>query len=230
MKKLTFALPLLFLSSTALAEPAPAPVTTPASPSAAVYEPVDAASSPAATPAADEPATLVGSHGFLKHSGWYLAPSVGATTLDGNLSSLVGLNGAWLINRQFGIGGTASIFGWDRTQIDYPRPNTRVDGGYGGLLLQYIIASDKLVHGSIETTLGAGVLCGVDGTNRHDCDTPIKFFVFEPVANVELNITSFMRLGVGAGYRFAPLYDQETTYKPELSGFVTRTSLKFGQF
>jgi len=151
VKKLTFALPLLFVSSTALAEPTAA--TLAASPSAPVYEPTEAAPSPLPTPAADEPATLAGSHGYIKHNGWYVAPSFGGTTLDGHYSSLVGLHGSWLINRQFGIGLTANAFGWDRTRIDSPQPNTRVDGGYGGLLLQYIIASDKLVHGTVETTI-----------------------------------------------------------------------------
>ena len=229
MKKLTFALPLLFVSSTALAEPTAA--TLAASPSAPVYEPTEAAPSPLPTPAADEPATLAGSHGYIKHNGWYVAPSFGGTTLDGHYSSLVGLHGSWLINRQFGIGLTANAFGWDRTRIDSPQPNTRVDGGYGGLLLQYIIASDKLVHGTVETTIGGGALCyDGGGTYHHECDDRVTFFVLEPVANVELNVTSFMRVALGAGYRFTAIDDNSFATKPELGGFVTRTSIKFGQF
>jgi hypothetical protein len=228
VKKPIFALALLFVSSTALAEPAPA--NTPSSPSAPVYEPAEAAPLPPPTPAADEPATLAGSHGFIKHNGWYLAPSFGGTSLDGHYSSLVGLHGGWLINRQFGIGLTGSAFGWDRTRIDSPLPDTRVDGGYGGLLLQYIIASDKLVHGSVETTIGGGALCYDGGTYRHECDDRVTFFVLEPAANVELNVTSFMRIAVGAGYRFTAIDDNTFATKPELGGFVTRTSIKFGQF
>jgi hypothetical protein len=39
-----------------------------------------------------------------------------------------------------------------------------------------------------------------------------------------------MRIAVGGGYRFAALDDKSTPYRPEVSGFVTRTSLMFGQF
>jgi hypothetical protein len=228
VNKLTLALPLLFVSSTALADPAPA-IAAPA-PMAPVFEPADASPAPATTPAADEPATLVGSRGLIKHSGWYVAPSIGATTLDGHLSSLVGLRGGWLVNRQFGIGLTGSAFGWDSTHLDTPRANTRVDGGYGGLLLQYIIGSDKLVHGSIETTIGGGALCYDAASSRRDCNDAITFFVFEPAANVELNVTSFMRIGVGGGYRFTAVDDSSLSSKPELRGFVARTNIQFGQF
>jgi hypothetical protein len=227
VKKLTFALPLLFVSSAALADPAPTSALVSAAP---MFEPVDAAPTQVVAPDADEPATLAGSRGFIKHNGWYIAPSIGATTLDGHLSSLVGLRGGWVVNRQFGIGLAGNAFGWDTTHIDSPRPSTRVDGGYGGLLLQYIIASDKLLHGSIETTIGGGALCYDTSSSRRDCSDAITFFVFEPTANLELNVTSFMRIGVGGGYRFAALDDTSTAYRPELRGFVTRTSIKFGQF
>jgi len=227
LKKPLFALSLLFVAPSAFADPAPVPAGL--SPAAPTFEPAYASPAAATAPAADEPATLVGSRGLLKHSGWYIAPSFGATSLDGHLSSLVGLRGGWLINRQFGIGLAANVFGWDSTHIDSPRANTRVDGGYGGLLLQYVIASDKLLHGSIETTMGAGALC-YDSMNGNRCNDPIKFYVFEPTANLELNVTSFMRIAVGGGYRFAAVDDRSSSPNADLSGFVTRTSLKFGQF
>jgi hypothetical protein len=225
VKKLSFALPLLFVSRAALADPAAAPA-----PAAPVFEPVDASAVQAAHPGSDEPVTLAGSRGLLRHNGWYIAPSFGATTLDGHYSSLVGLRGAWLINRQFGIGLAGNAFGWDTTHIDTPRANTRVDGGYGGLLLQYIVASDKLVHGSVDTTIGGGALCYDAVSNRRDCNDAVTFFVFEPTANVELNVTSFMRVAVGGGYRFTADGDTSTAYNPQLSGFVARTSVQFGQF
>ena len=227
MKKLILALPLLLVPTAAFAEPAPGPAA--ASTAAPVYAPADPSALPVAAPAADEPATLVGSRGFLKHNGWYIAPSFGATSLDGHFSSLTGIRGGWLINRQFGVGLAANVFGWDSTHIDSPRANTRVDGGYGGLLLQYVIASDKLLHGSIETTLGAGALC-YDSASGDRCNDPIKFYVFEPTANLELNVTSFMRIAVGGGYRFAAVDDSSSSPGADLGGFVTRTSLKFGQF
>jgi hypothetical protein len=228
VKKLTLALPLLFVAAPVFAQTTPAPAS--AAPAAPTYEPAPA-SPAAAAPAADEPATLAGSRGFIRHNGWYIAPSFGATSLDGRYSSLVGLRGGWLINRQFGIGLAANAFGWDAaTRIDSPRPNTRVDGGYGGLLLQYVVASDKIVHGSFDATVGAGALCYDAASDRRSCNDAIGFYVFEPTANVVLNVTSFMRISAGGGYRFAAIDDRTTPYRPTVSGFVARTSLEFGQF
>ncbi len=223
MKQLALSLPLLLASSMAHAQTAPAPAV----PS---YEPAPPPPAPAAPAAADEPETLTGSRGFLRHNGWYVAPSFGATTLDGGLTPLVGLRGAWLINRQFGIGLTGSAFGWDNTHIDTPAPGTRMDGGYGGLLLQYIIASDRIVHGSIDATIGGGGLCFDPTTGRRECNDKVVFYVFEPTANVEVNITSWMRASLGAGYRFASVDDGRSQFKPEMGGFVTRTNIQFGQF
>ena len=207
--------------------------SAPVSPSLAepAVEPIAASPFIAAPPTADEPATLAGSRGFIKHNGWYIAPSFGATALDGRYSSLAGLRGGWLINRQFGIGLAGNVFGWDATaRIDSPRQNQRVDGGYGGLLLQYVFASDKLVHGSFDATVGAGALC-FDGTSdRRSCHEAIGFYVFEPTASVELNVASFMRIALGGGYRFAAIDDRTTSYRPAVSGFVARTSLEFGRF
>jgi hypothetical protein len=218
---------LVFVATPAFAQSAPASP----SPAAPVIEPISASPIAAASPAADEPVTLAGSRGFIKHHGWYIAPSFGGTSLDGRYSSLVGLRGAWLINRQFGIGLAGNAFGWDATgRIDSPRPDTRVTGGYGGLLLQYVFASDKLVHGSLDATVGAGALCFDAVSDRRSCNDAIGFYAFEPMANIELNVTSFMRIAVGGGYRFTAIEDRTTSYRPDVSGFVARSSIQFGQF
>jgi hypothetical protein len=224
---MTIAVALVLVAAPAFAQSAP---VSPA-PAAPVIEPIAASPAVTTSPAADEPVTLAGSRGFIQHNGWYVAPSFGATTLDGRYSSLVGLRGAWVINRQFGIGLAANAIDWDAAaRIDSPRPNTRVTGGYGGLLLQYVLASEKLVHASFDATLGAGALC-YDGTSdRRSCNEVIGFYAFEPTANVELNVTSFMRVAVGGGYRFTAIDDSTTSYHPTLSGFVARTSLEFGRF
>jgi hypothetical protein len=228
VKKMTLAaFSLVFVAAPSFAQSVPASP----SPAAPAFEPASTSPVATASPAADEPVTLAGSRGFIKHNGWYIAPSFGATSLDGHYSSLVGLRGGWLINRQFGIGLAANGFGYDLTaRIDSPRPNQRVDGGYGGLLLQYVLASDKLVHASFDATMGAGALCYDAGSDRRSCNDAIGFYVFEPTANVELNVTSFMRVAVGGGYRFAAIDDDTTSYRPTVSGFVARTSVEFGQF
>jgi hypothetical protein len=190
---------------------------------------------PPPPPSADQPPqTLIGPDGFLRHSGWYVAPSFGATGIDGHAGYLTGLRGAWVLNRTFGIGFAGSGFGWDVYHSDaLTSPDRRIAGGYGGLLLQYTLAADQLVHGFFDTTIGGGAACyDLHDANRWDsCSSATAFFAFEPSANVEVNVTKFMRVAVGAGYRLAltDTMDKGLT-SSDLSGLVARTNLEFGQF
>jgi hypothetical protein len=190
---------------------------------------------PPPPPSADQaPQTLIGPDGFLRHSGWYIAPSFGATGINGHAGYLTGLRGAWVVNRTFGVGLAGTGFGWDVYRSDsLTSPERRMAGGYGGLLLQYNLADDRLVHGFVDTTIGGGAACyDIRDANRSDsCQSARAFFAFEPSANVEINVTRFMRVAVGAGYRLAltDTMDKGLT-SSDLSGLVARTNLEFGQF
>src|SRR5215470_13441002 len=52
-------------------------------------------------PAADTPVAHEAHAGFVEHSGWYVAPTMGVTTVKGEATMDFGLRGAWLINRRF---------------------------------------------------------------------------------------------------------------------------------
>jgi hypothetical protein len=192
--------------------------------------------SPAALPEMDDtPQTLLGPDGFLRHSGWFVAPSFGMTSIDGHVGYLTGLRGAWVTNRTFGIGLAGSAMGWDAYHSDSPGsgPERRIQGGYGGLLFQYNLAPDRLVHGFVDTTIGGGAACYQvhDASQWDSCRSMEAFFVFEPSANVEVNVTKFMRLAVGGGYRLA-LADtmNKGLASSDLSGLVARANVEFGQF
>jgi hypothetical protein len=191
---------------------------------------------PTAVPTTDDdPQTLIGPDGFLRHSGWYVAPSFGVTGVDSHVGYLSGLRGAWVMNRTFGIGLAANGFGWDVLHSDSlnTHADRRMAGGYGGLLLQYNIAPDRLVHGFVDSTIGGGAACyDTHEANRWEsCPSATAFFVFEPSANVEVNVTKFMRVAVGGGYRLA-LSDtmNKGLASSDLSGFLARANLEFGQF
>jgi hypothetical protein len=229
MKRIGILSAVLFTSSLAAAETPPGSIlaTTGAEPSA---------QAPAEIPMTnDSPQTLIGPDGFLQHSGWYVAPSFGVTGIDGHVGYLTGLRGAWVVNRTFGIGLAANGFGWDVLRSDSLAADVdrRIAGGYGGLLLQYNIASDRLVHGFVDSTIGGGAACydSHDANRWESCQNATAFFVFEPSANVEVNVTKFMRVAVGGGYRLA-LTDtmNKGLATSDLSGFLARANLEFGQF
>ena len=58
-----------------------------------------------------------------------------------------------------------------------------------------------------------------------------SFFVMEPQANAELNITKFMRVKAGIGYRFTWLPSEKNGYEGnDLGGICGSLALKFGKF
>ncbi len=225
----------LFTSSLAAAQTPPGAILATTREDTSVQADGSSAGTPLPVPVDDSPQTLIGPDGFLRQAGWYVAPTFGMTGIDGHPGYFTGLRGAFVMNRTFGIGLAASGFGWDVMRSDSPTSSVdrRIAGGYGGLLLQYNVASDRLVHGFVDTTIGGGAACydGHDANRWESCQSATAFFVFEPSANVEVNVTRFMRVAVGAGYRLA-LTDtmNKGLGTSDLGGPLARANLEFGQF
>jgi len=167
---------------------------------------------------------------LINHHGYYAAPSFGVTTLDGSMAPVVGVRAAWLANRTYGVGVAFNALGNEVDEkIDY---KGRALSIYGGLLLQYVIGSTHVVHGSVDTVVGGGLSCRFTGDTAGDQDQchGRGFFLVEPSANVEFNVASFMRISLGAGYRMAVAGSSNEMSNADLSGFVGKTSLQFGRF
>lgn len=167
---------------------------------------------------------------LVKHHGFYAAPSFGVTTLDDQVAPVVGMRAAWLANRTLGLGFAFNALA---NQLDEPLDHKgRALGGYGGLLIQYVIGSTHLLHGFIDTTVGGGLMCVQTGDPDGDADEcrGHGFFALEPSANLEINVASFMRISLGAGYRLGLAGDSSELSNADLSGFVGKTALQFGRF
>jgi hypothetical protein len=176
-----------------------------------------------------QPETLTGgvSSGGTRISGWFLAPSFGTTGFDGRLNYTPGLRGGIYLNQRFAVGIAAQGLASGATTLK--ENEVRNLGSYGGLFLQYIWRSDQLIHGTLESTIGDGRWCAV-GTGDGDSCSDKQFLVFEPVANLELNIAKHVRLASGIGYRFAVAGSGEGPSSREMSSLVVRSSLIFGSF
>ena len=55
-------------------------------------------------------------------------------------------------------------------------------------------------------------------------------FVLEPQANLELNVTPFMRINVGGGYRWVTDVDLYPLTNRDFSAAFGSLALKFGKF
>jgi hypothetical protein len=185
-----------------------------------------------ATPAAvphgeDEPQTIVGGRpeGPPLVSGWFVSPTFGTTGWGGTLAYNPGLRGGIYLNRRLAIG--LAVNGIANGDSHLGTNERRNFGTYGGLLLQYVVQSNRLVHVSIESTIGDGRWCASD--NNNDC-VGRRFIVAEPAANLEVNVARHVRFTTGVGYRFAVAGSGDGPSSRDMSSLVVRSGLVFGSF
>ena len=203
----------LFMSATALAQTPPAPAGRPT----------------LTTPDGQgEPETLTSGSAVraTRISGWFLAPTFGTTGFDGRLNYTPGLRGGIYLNKRFAVGLAAQGLASSATTLK--DNEVRNLGSYGGLFLQYIWRSDQLIHGTVESTIGNGRWCA-SGSGADSCAEK-AFLVFEPVANMEINVAKHVRFASGVGYRFAVAGSGDGPSSRDMSSLVVRTSLIFGSF
>lgn len=152
------------------------------------------------------------------------------TRVLGNDSVWVGGEGALLLNHAFsvGVGG-----GGIANEIN-PTRETRLEFGYGGLVLRYHFFSSEVVNFAVGSLVGAG------GIGVHDRDAKSDdidweevgetVFVIEPELGLYLNVTRWMRVGVTSGYRFVAGVDKNDLSETDVRGATGGGSIQFGWF
>ena len=174
--------------------------------------------------------------GKVEHGG-FGGPVVKFTQMKDEFAMLVGGRGGWIINHTFviGGGGYGLVSEIEADALSFTGEPLYLAVGYGGLELEYIASSNKLVHFSVPVLIGAG---GIDYIERdfedhhfddHYFDGDV-FFIAEPGINMILNVTSFFRLGVGGSYRFVSGVEIAPLENSDLSGPSAVVTLKFGKF
>lgn len=109
--------------------------------------------------------------------------------------------------------------------------------GYGGITLEPVLFSKKLVHVTFPVLLGAG---GTSLTNHslYDEETfdeddwmnPEMYFIVRPGINMEINLLRILRLDLGVSYRFTSGYEMQNVPVSMLNGWSGNLSLKLGWF
>jgi hypothetical protein len=100
---------------------------------------------------------------------------------------------------------------------------------YGGFEMEYIHKSDKLTHWTVHTLIGGGTA----RLRVHDPRSTLesgRFYIVEPSLNVDVNITTWFRIGVGGGYRIVFGLDLEEVTSSDLCGPSGLIIFKFGSF
>ncbi len=155
-----------------------------------------------------EPQYIFGKNTKWQASG-FGAPIVGFTSIYDKFAVIKGGGGALLINQTFYIGGYGMGLSTEHfrddlsevTAIDKPRLNI----GHGGFWLGYIHNSHKLMHWAISTKVGWGEISITDDYLDEDPDLRKGrdfISVVNPQIELELNITRWFKMNLGAGYNF----------------------------
>jgi hypothetical protein len=165
-------------------------------------------------------------------SGGYGAFFTMVGEINNETGVFMGGQGGWIINHRIVLG--AKGYGLINKVKVEGMQNTKLEFGCGGGLIEYIIASDKLVHVNVFSMIGAGgvkyAVIDYQNPNSPINYTEDSFFVFEPGADVILNVNPKFRVGIGVSYRLVSGVNYEDLSNAGLSGFSGRIILKFGKF
>jgi len=179
--------------------------------------------------------TLLGNQ---KGGGAYGAFTVGYSVIDSKQALLFGGRFAWIVNHYigFGMGGTGFI-----NEYHYEPSLDRevyLTGGYGGLYIEPIIMPRSPVHVSFPLLFGVGGISYVSKEayyNYNLIEDYEAFLIFEPAAEIELNLTKHFRFALGVSYRLPTSFNVGMSGTPvtnaeSLKGISFMTTFKFGRF
>lgn len=182
---------------------------------------------------------VFGSKSNVKQS-FFLGPELKVSRMIKGYQLYTGFKGGMLFNDKIAIGlsgggfVTETVFKYYYDQGDKDLLNTVML--YGGFNIDYIIQTNSPVQ------LSFPMLVGCAGVALFSPDTIINtiadekmieggvFIIYEPGINLEVNLTNFLRMGLGVGYRFAFRGDMDRLSPGDLSDFTFNLNFKFGSF
>lgn len=166
--------------------------------------------------------------------GNYGGPSLKLSSVDGDPAMFVGARGGWVIDHTvvLGLAGYLSANNI-RARQAFGGAHAAVNFDYWGVFGEYIIATNDVVHLTLDLFGGAGraryeARSGTDPEAIPDEHTSV--FVGEASVNSELNITRHLRLTLGGGYRYVDGPSLQDLSAQDLSGFAATATFKVGLF
>jgi len=172
--------------------------------------------------------TLVSSR---HRNGGFGGPVMKVGGVLGDPALFLGGRGGWVVGRTFVLGGGGYGLVNDNIplRVSYQGRDPVLEMGYGGLEMEYLHTSYRLAHFSVQTLLGGG---GVRYRDRQRFETLAEdnFFVVEPGAHANLNITEYLRLSGGFNYRWTWGAELPGLRDQDLSGPLGVFTIRFGRY
>jgi hypothetical protein len=167
---------------------------------------------------AQQERTLV--RGEFDHGGFGAGVFKGSGVAD-QFAGFFGARGGWILDHVFVLGAGDYWMG-SGVQASVGEATESVDLWYGGLEIEFISGWSQVYHITFVTLIGGGS-AGLG-------DESDGIWTTEPGLNMEINVTPYLRLDFGGGYRFVWGVDLPGLSDSDFSQFFGQISLKFGAF
>jgi hypothetical protein len=136
-----------------------------------------------------------------------------------------------------GIGGTMVTNSVNNSGFLYTDKLSRMDATYGGVYIEPMLGTKSLVHVSFPMLIGGGSAHHFYSQNDNfapDARISIldsdNYLVAEPGFNLEVNLTSFMAVGIGATYRYTVGFSISGVSNHALDGITGGMTVKIEKF
>lgn len=171
-------------------------------------------------------------NGNVKVSG-FGGPTIGFSSIKGELAVSNGGGGAVLLNDRFFFGGYGTGLS-NRIQLDLDgADNVNLHFGHGGLWMGYIHKPKDMIHFGGSLKLGWGQVDLNDRRNNPIGSSNLlsdNVFVLLPQGEVEMNITRWLKLNAGLGYRMVTGLNSDYLKAKDLSSVNFSLGFLFGWY
>jgi hypothetical protein len=178
-----------------------------------------------------EPQTLFGNGQSvdIKSIGFFIAPAVGFTSLDGGSTALMHIRGGISWKDRVSLGAFYNVSLNEVNPNSELLPNIYMDYWAAGGFAEYTLMSNKLLHLTFPLFIGFGEV-QMDNENGDAGLGEANFFKIEPSALLEINLTKYARFNSGLGYRFIGPMTYRNFDQSDISGITFYIGFKFGLF
>ena len=153
--------------------------------------------------------------------GGFVSFGLKSTRISGQNVAMLGGYGGRLLNNNIFIGGGGYGLA-QSTAIEIDGQLRSLQFAYGGLVVEYIGIRQKLLHFSVNTLVGGGVM-GYDKYNFNN-----MLFVSEICINAEINVSDHVQIAIGGGYRYVNGVKLESLNNNSFSDILLNLQLKLG--
>jgi hypothetical protein len=185
----------------------------------------------AAAQQAEETKTLFGNS--KTHIGYFIIPSCQIGEIAGSIAVLPGIGAGIILNNKISLGINYRFIATENTPDGESDTKLYLDQQYTGVKGEYSLFPEKAAHLNFQLEAGMGHT-EFDLKDAYESgDVPVNdasFAYLEPGAALEINLWKYLKLDLGAGYRFISDVTFSNLTEKDFKGFTCSVGLKIGLF